>query len=265
MSSNLLNINRKSLIKILFSPFGSILFLTFNFGLFTLCLARPIEAQTSMSNSNYIIRFPNLNSFAGKPTNSQYKLGITGGQTAPGLYSGTNYKIRAGFQYVLSSLPFSFSISSLFIEFGPITPGAPVTRTNTLTVSNGSAYGYTVLASEDHPLRVNASGFSIPDTTCDSGTCTEQASSAWTSLTTFGFGYRCDNINGADCQSGFTNSNNYRQFASSESAELAFPVMRGLNRGRNMQSQITYKINVSTTQAAGEYQNFITYIAVPSI
>ena len=77
MSSNLLNINRKSLIKILFSPFGSILFLTFNFGLFTLFLGGSVDAQTSMSNSNYIIRFPNLNSFAGKPTNSQYKLGIT--------------------------------------------------------------------------------------------------------------------------------------------------------------------------------------------
>lgn len=253
------------LVKLLFSPLGTTLFLTFNMGLFFLFLTQAINAQTSMSNGSYVIEFPNLNSFAGKPSNSSYKLGITGGQTAQGLFSGTNYKVRAGFQYLVSTLPFSFSISSLFIEFGPITPGAPVTRTNTLTVSNGSAYGYTVLARENHPLRVDASGASIPDTTCDTGTCNEQVAAPWTSLTTFGFGYRCDNITGADCQSGFATATNYRQFASSESAELAQPVMRGVNRGKNIQTQITYKVNVSTTQPAGEYRNAITYIAVPSI
>jgi hypothetical protein len=223
------------------------------------------HAQTSMSNSSFILRFPNLNSFAGKPSNSQFKLGITGGQTAPGLYSGTNYKVRAGFQYIKSIIPFSFTISSIFIDFGPITPGAPVTRTNTLTVSNGSAYGYTVLARENHPLQVEQSGATIPDTTCDSGTCNEQVASAWSSLTTFGFGYRCDNLSGTDCQSGFSNPLNYRQFASSESGELAQPVMRGVNVGRNIEGQITYKVNVSSTQAPGAYENFITYIALPSI
>lgn len=247
-----------------FSPLGSLLFISFNLLLFSLCYTFDVNAQTSMSNSSYIIKFPNLNSFAGKPSNSQYKLGITGGQTAPGLYSGPNYKVRAGFQYLLTNIPFSFTISSVFIDFGPITPGAPVTRTNTLTISNGSAYGYSVLARENHPLRINSSGVSIPDTTCDTGTCDEQTAAGWTSLTTFGFGYRCDNVSGTDCESGFGVSN-YRQFASSESAELARPVMEGINSGRNIQSQITYKVNVSTTQAAGLYQNAITYIAVPSI
>lgn len=243
----------------------AIIFLSLNFALFCLFYAQTIDAQASMSNGSYIIQWPNLNSFAGKPSNSQYKLGITGGQNAPGLYSGSNYKIRSGFQYILTRIPFSFRISSIFIDFGPVTPGAPVTRTNNLMISNGSAYGYTVLARENHPLRVSSSGISIPDTTCDSGTCNETASGAWTSLTTFGFGYRCDNVSGTDCQSGFASIDNYRQFASSEAAELAFPVMTGVNVGRNIQSQITYKVNVSATQAAGQYENYITYIAVPSI
>lgn len=249
----------------LFSPRGTALFLMLNSALFCLFLARTINAQTSMSNGSYIIRFPNLNSFAGKPSNSQYKLGITGGQTAPGLYSGTNYKVRAGFQYIKSIIPFSFTISSLFIDFGPITPGTPITRTNNLTISNGSAYGYTVLASENHALRVDSTGISIPDTTCDSGTGTESVASAWSNLTTFGFGYRCDNVSGTDCQSGFSTAANYRQFSASNSGELAYPVMRGVNVGRNIQSQITYKVNVSSSQATGSYQNVISFIAVPSI
>ncbi len=252
-------------LRLVFSTKGTAIFLMLNATLFFLFLASDINAQTSMSNSSFIIRFPNLNSFAGKPSNSEYSLGITGGQTAPGLYSGANYKVRAGFQYIKSIIPFSFSISSIFIDFGPITPGAPVTRTNLLTISNGSAYGYTVLARENHPLRVNASGFSIPDTTCDTGTCNETTSAAWTSLTTFGFGYRCDNVTGTDCSTDFSNPNNYKQFASSESAELAQPVMQGSNVGRNIQTQITYKVNISSVQAAGAYENTITYIALPTI
>lgn len=255
----------KRTIHALFSNTGVAIFISINLVAYALLTGQDTNAQSSMSNSSYIIRFPNLNSFSGKPTNSQYKLGITGGQTAPGLYSGTNYKIRAGFQYINFGRSFSFSISSLFVDFGPVVPGSPVTRTNYLTVTNRSAYGYTVLASENHPLRMNPSGVSVPDTTCDSGTCNEQSSSAWSSLTTFGFGYRCDNVTGADCQSGFTNPADYKQFASSESAEIAQPVMRGVNAVRDAQSQITYKINVSTTQPAGSYENAINFIAVPSI
>ncbi len=249
----------------LFSPIGKIVFLSLNMTFFLLFLGQAIEAQTSMSNGSFIIRWPNLNSFAGKPSNSEYSLGITGGQIAPGLYSGSNYKIRAGFQYIKSIIPFSFTISSVFIDFGPITPGAPLTRTSTLTISNGSAYGYSVLARENHPLRVNSTGASIPDTTCDSGTCDEANAAEWSSLTTFGFGYRCDNVIGTDCNSDFSTVDYYKQFASSESAELAQPVMLGPNVGRDITSEVTYKINISSTQPAGTYQNTITYIAVPSI
>lgn len=255
----------KKAFHLIFSPLGSVLFISLNLFFFFLFFTLSHSAQTSMSNNSYIIRWPNLNSFAGKPSNSEYSLGITGGQTSPGLYTGSNYKVRAGFQYIKSIIPFTFSISSVFIDFGPITPGAPVTRTSTLTISNGSAYGYSVLANENHPLRDIASGATIPDTTCDSGTCDESTASDWISLTTFGFGYRCDNINGTDCNTDFSNSGYYKQFASSESAELMQPVMTGPNVGRDISGEITYKINISSSQAAGNYQNVITYIAVPSI
>lgn len=255
----------KTVVAHLFSPLGIIAFLSINCGLFVLFYAQTMAAQSRMSNDQFIIRFGNLNTAAGNSSNSEFGLGQTVGQIAPGLYSGSNYKVRAGFQYIHSIIPFAFSISSQFVDFGPITPGAPVTRTNVLTISNGSAYGYTVLASENHPLRVNSTGVDIPDTTCDTGTCNEQVAAAWTSVLTYGFGYRCDNLVGADCQSGFQVSDNYRQFASSSSGELAFPVMRGVNVGRNIQSQITYKVNISPTQPAGLYENILTYIATPSI
>ncbi len=221
-----------------------------------------VTAQT-MSNSNFIIRMGNFNTAAGHPSGGGFSLNLTVGQTSPGLYIGNNFKVRSGFQYISSIIPFTFSISQTNIDFGPITATNPVTRTNTLTVSNGSAYGYSVTVSQNHNLRVNGTGQEIQPTSCgDSGpNCTTTTAGPWTSTLTYGFGYRCDNLNGSDCDSQFSNSAYYRQFISSPSAVM---VMSSLNVGRNRQSQITYKVNVSAVQAAGLYTNVINYIATPS-
>lgn len=226
------------------------------------CLAAlPDASALTMSNSDYIIEMGNLNSFAGNKSGSGYKLVDTGGQLAPGLFSGTNYTIRSGFEYIKSVIPFIFQISSLEISFGTIDPTSPVTRNNFLIVSNGSAAGYQVTAQENHALLEPALGKTIPNTTCDNGLCTDTTSDVWTSTLTYGFGYRCDNISGTDCQTGFTGSTNYKQFSASPSAAI---VMTGANVGRNKKVQITYKVNVSQSQAAGTYTNQIQYIATPT-
>lgn len=218
----------------------------------------------TMSNDNWIIDFANLNMTSGKKSGGQYTLTDTVGQIAPGLYSGTNYEVRAGFQYVYSIIPFRFTISNLEIDFGSLTPTNPVTRTSTLTVSNGSANGYTVTAYENHALLIPGSGQMIPDTTCDSGTCNEITSSAWSSNLAYGFGYRCDNVIGTDCADGFAISTYYKQFANNSIGETAQPVMEGTNVGRTKEVTITYKVNISGTQPPGDYTNQIIYIAVPT-
>ncbi len=220
------------------------------------------SAQT-MTNEEYILQMGNFNMASGKPTGAGGKVSYTMGQTGAGLYSktGTNYKVRSGFQYIYSIIPFSFEISETNINFGPLTANNPVTRTNTLTVSNGSANGYQVTASENHPLLMFSSGQTIPNTTCDNGLCDSTTSDEWSSSLTYGFGYRCDNVSGTDCQTGFSDANYYKSFAASPSAEI---VMTGANVGRNKQSQITYKVNVSGTQPAGLYSNTIMYIATPT-
>lgn len=217
-----------------------------------------------MSNSNYILQWGNLNTAAGKPTNASYKLGLTVGQIAPGLFSGDNYKVRSGFQYIHSIIKFRFSITETLVDFGVIEPGTPVTRTHSLIVSNGSAYGYSVYATESAQLHVPVSGAIIPDTTCDDGSCTESTSAAWSSALTYGFGYRCDNETGTDCASGFTTSTFYKQFADSSKNETGQAVMTGTNVGKNKRVRITYKVNVSAVQPAGLYHNIVTYVATPT-
>src|ERR1035437_2516247 len=223
-------------------------------------LAYSANGQT-MSNTNYILRFGNFNTTAGKTSTGGFTLNLTVGQTAPGLYTGTNFKLRAGFQYIMSIIPFSFSISQTSIDFGLLSPTIASTRANTLTVSNGSAFGYAVTASENHPLLVASSGQMIPNTSCDGGACTTTNPGAWTLPGTYGFGYTCTNISGTDCVSGFSSGSNFAPFAASPSAVI---VMTSTNVGRNRQSQITYKLNIANTQPAGLYTNVINYIATPS-
>jgi hypothetical protein len=223
----------------------------------------PAASAQTMTNGNYIIQMGNLNSISGEPSGSGFKLSYTSGQTGSGLYSGTNFKVRAGFQYISSIIPFRFSITNNFIDFGIISPTSPVLRTSLLTISNGSAFGYQVTASENHNLRTNSSGLEIPPTACgDSGpSCTTTSAGPWTSSLTYGFGYRCDNQTGTDCDTQFTDSTYYKPFAASPSAVI---VMNSHNVGRNKVTKITYKLNVSGSQASGLYTNVINYIATPT-
>ena len=232
------------------------LLLIFISSLFTFHFSQA-KAQT-MSNSYYIIKMGNLNSAAGKSVNSQYSLNQTLGQTSPGLYTGTNYTVKAGFQYIKTGqIPFAFSISQNILDFGVITPTNPVTRATNLTISSGSAKGFTVIASENRPL-TSAVG-TIPDTTCDNGDCNSLKAALWTSSLTYGFGYRCDNLAGTNCVSGFSDSF-YKPFAATPSAAS---IMTSNLGGANRKSQITYKVNVSGSQAPGLYTNIVTYIASP--
>ncbi|MGH7246348.1 MAG: hypothetical protein ACREGI_05465 [Candidatus Levyibacteriota bacterium] len=214
-----------------------------------------------MYNDSYIVQMGNLNNVAGNSSGSGRNLSITVGETGSGLYTGSGYKVRAGFQYIHSIIKFSFKASPTFIDFGELPITTFTTRTGTITISNGSAHGYAVTAQESHELFDEASGQYIHNTTCDNGLCTATTSDTWSNTLTYGFGYRCDNLNGTDCASGFGASTSFKQFAASPSAAT---VMTGTNVGRNKQVQITYQINISATQPTGLYRNIITYIATPT-
>lgn len=233
---------------------------------FTFCFInlQKTEAQSTLRNDYYMIRMGNLNAIAGESAGSGYNLNITGGQTAPGRYSGSNYVVRAGFQYINSIIPFYFKIDNIVIDFGTLSPTNPVTRTSTLTIDNQSAGGYVVTAQENHQLLVPSSGSLIPDTTCDAGNCNDTTSGLWSSTLTYGFGYRCDLVGVTNyCPSDFNTTDYYKQFSDASKNESPVTVMSGQS-GRNQKATITYKVNISSSQVAGLYTNAITYIATPT-
>lgn len=228
--------------------------LTFNFYLLTYA-----QAQT-MSNSQYKIKMGTLNNAAGESTGSGYSLNENLGQTGAGLYSGTNYKVRSGFQYfknTAETIPFSFSISDSKVDFGVITPTNPLTRAIVLTVSNSSGKGFSVSAAENKSL--TSQNGTIPDTSCDTGDCTPTKAAIWASTLSYGFGYRCDDQSGTNCVLGFSPSF-YKPFAASPSAQN---VLSSTTGGSARKSQITYKVNVSGSQPPGLYTNIVSYIANP--
>ncbi len=230
---------------------------------FSLFTATVLQARAvNMSNSLYLLQMGNLDSFAGRKSGSGFVLQDTGGQLGAGQYSGTNYIIKAGFQYISSITRFKFIVSSQVIDFGTLSASNPVTRTQTLTITNGSAYGYKVTAAENHQLLRPDTGSRIPDTTCDSGGCTPSTPATWTNPLTYGFGYRCDNVSGTPCV--FTTSNYYAPFANIEFSQTPQNVLAGTNLVKNAEATITFKANISGSQAPGNYLNQINYVATPT-
>lgn len=230
----------------------------FSFSLFAFSL-KCVYAVT-MNSDSYRIQWGNINMGGGKATKpGSYNLGITMGQIAPGQYGETGYVVRAGFQYIHSIVPFTFSISDLSIDFGSLTPQSLTTDSNILTVSAGGAGGYQVLAFEDHPLRSEA-GTTIVDTVCDNGNCTKTSAEVWQQTTTYGFGF---NINGDDVPSDFVDTTYFRPFADFETYGAGEEIMASSEATRSAQATVTYQVNIEPLQEAGNYANGIVFIAVP--
>jgi len=237
------------------------LILFLSFGL--LVLESTMAEAENLSSDSYRIQMGNINMGSGIPTSDTYKMGLTGGQNAPGYYSSTGYVVRAGFWYIKTIIPFSFTISDLSIDFGTLTPGTPSTQTNKLSVSAGGAGGYQVTAQENDALTSSGGTATIPDTTCNGNgqTCDEENAAPWTDNSKYGFGY---NMQGDDIPETFVNSTYFRPFPSLAASEDPAVVMTNSKVGRNRVATVTYKVNISGSQAAGDYENYIIFVATPT-
>src|SRR5258706_14905223 len=115
----------------------------------------------TMSSDYYTIDNPVINNNQDTQqetqSTSQQKQDATDGESPP------DYAIKS------QAAPVSLSVSQSIIDFGILSATNPVTRSLRLNVTAGFD-GYQILASEDHPL-LSASAATIPDTSCDNGSC----------------------------------------------------------------------------------------------
>ena len=242
----------------------------------------------NMNSNQYRIQFGNINMGGQKmsdPVDSTYNLSASLGQTAAGQFESAGYIVKAGFQYIYSKIPFTFSVSSIQANLGTLVPSTPFTASINLSVSFGGAGQYVVTTAETTQLK-NFTNNPIPNTTCNGGidTCTTSLAKTWTSASAYGFGY---NMEGSDIPADFINSTYYRPFADLSVPEnpvtvmtstnvtqnltptpnptlTSAPLLTGTPRNTTHQSTMTFKANISPLQAAGSYFTVIHFVATPS-
>ena len=238
------------------SVFLSLLSLILFFSASSLVLA------DTLSSPAFEIDMSTINITGGSKSSSSYKLTDTVGQTIQGQFDSAGYVIKAGFQYIYTLIPFTFTISNLDLNFGSLVSGTPSLLTNILTVTTGSAYGYTVKTIEDHPLRLSNGVTTIPDTSCDlASPCIQTDATVWADNTRYGFGY---NIQGTDVDvADFVDNTYYRPFPV-QTLDQPATIMSRSGVATDSAATVTYKVNISGAQAAGTYQNNIQFIATPS-
>ncbi len=232
------------------------------FCVFEFFTSASIVSADTLTSPAFEINMGTINITGGQKSSTSFKLTDTVGQTFQGRFDSTGFVVKAGFQYIYSLIPFTFTISNLDLNFGSLVPGTPSLLTNLLTVTTGSAYGYTVKVIEDHPLRLSNGVVTIPDTPCDiASPCTQSDATPWTINTNYGFGY---NIQGDDVDTAdFVDNTYFRPFPVQDVDDPATVMSRG-SVATDSAATVTYKINISGTQAAGTYQNNLQYIAIPS-
>lgn len=239
-----------------------LMYLLLAVSIFALTPPNLVQAENMESNS-YRIQFGNFNMGSGQRTGGGYTISDTLGGTAVGpygQYGSSSYFIGSGFQYVYQIDYFSFSISKLSIELGELFSGSFKTDSHTLTITTNGASGYNVYAFANHPLRLADGSATIPDTTCDAGTCDETLAQSWTNPAQAGFGF---NVSGDDVAADFISSTYFRQFANNEASESMQSIMGSSNVALNRSATVTYKAAMPGNQGSGDYQTSIVFVAVP--
>jgi|GEM_PF-2686492 len=206
-------------------------------GICSLCFA-PIAHATTMSNGTLDLQ---INPAGPTPTP------LPPSVKNANIFEGPNYTVDE-----TDSSTLGISSSSDFIDFGPLSPTNPIVRTLTLSVFGKTSRGYQVFAFEDHAL-MQTGGAEIPDTTCDSGQCTQKIQDTWTNTLTFGFGYS-------------KTGSFFNQFANLKEKKLPQPILKVTFLNAIDQAQLNYKINIAGSQNLDNfYSNTTSYLLVPNL
>ncbi len=145
--------------------------------------------------------------------------------------------------------------SSTTITFGLIYGDTFYIGCQDLTAHTNGAGGYSLTARETQPLKLL--NYTMPDTTCNGGTCTATTAGTWTQATKYGFGHTCKSSN--DCISAYGNGAYFKQFADMSINEDPQVIMASTTPG-TATGRIEYRLSANPTQAAGTYSNTIVYV-----
>jgi len=144
------------------------------------------------------------------------------------------------------------------VPFGTISTTAFTEAAQLLTVSTNASGGYTVTASESGKLtaRTLPTTPTIPDTTCQATACTVTTPQTWSSTAYKGFGYALEDAAGNAVPDSIEYSIGWRPFDITGEQIMTDTVPADAD-----QAYVCYRVIVSGSQEAGDYENYIIYIA----
>jgi hypothetical protein len=145
------------------------------------------------------------------------------------------------------------------VPFGIISPNTFYQGCQDLIVSTNAGNGYSVTVQESFAMKTANGQFTIPDTTCDAGGCTESAAAAWANATKNGLGHTCANQLNHDCNAAYSSGTLFRQAADLSAGETAQAVMSS-STAATATGRMKYRLSAGSAQAAGNYTTVITYI-----
>lgn len=170
--------------------------------------------------------------------------------------------------------------TSTTVPFGELAIDTFTNAAQTLAVSTNAINGYTVTAIANDQLGKDGSVCPddstapgcIPDSKGDGGSMSHTSPAEWVSATAKGFAFSLDDNNNSGLSPAFeyntatgncTGGYCARQFADAEDSILQDPVqIFGHNTvADNQNLMVCYRAIISATQAAGNYENYITYTA----
>jgi len=155
------------------------------------------------------------------------------------------------------------------VPFGSMTLNTFKTLAQDLTVSTNASGGYVVTGSENDQLGLGgATSPFIPDNPGNNSLASESVSDEWTTATVNGFGYSLQNVDAASIAFQYTTATGNctgtfcsRQFADITGAETPQTLFSSTTVANAENAYVCYRLSVGATQAAGDYENQITYTA----
>lgn len=188
----------------------------------------------------------------------------------------------------------SVSTSAALVPFGDLLISSFTQAAQAFSISTNASAGYSVTALENDQMGRNGATCTgvvpstdcIPDTPGDAANITSSSAGLWTTTNTKGFGFTLDNKNavanltlpfqhdtnangsGYNCASNSSTGctggqlcHCFRSFADAENSGTAQIIGSATIPVDNHNFYLCYRGVISTTQAAGYYENYVTYIA----
>lgn len=164
----------------------------------------------------------------------------------------------------------SVTTTATTVPFGTVSPNTFYRGCQNIQVVTNAANGFVMTTQEETNLR--SAPHNIPDTTCDTGGCSETTAAAWTVATAnHGYGHSCYNITGTPCSTVYA-GDNFRQFACRGTNAECDPgtgnetaqIFMSTTGPANVTGRILHRLTVSPTQAAASYSATVVYIVTPT-